>query len=253
MFLVSLAAVAADAGNGIIRRAAQAVPGEYIVVLEDRDHPNPGQVATELVHPNMGTVKRVYSIAPVGFVARLTAAHAQALARHPAVRYVEENGEGRISGEVSASQQVGTTAPQGKVWHLDRIDQIDPPLNNSYRYCSSGIGVTVYVLDTGVQADHPEFTSGQVVDGYDPFDNWPPYPRATDPFGSNPCSSGGNSRHGTHVASVLAGQTFGVAKRALLVPVAIGDCAGTPTRTNRSPRWNGSSIQQEPLTSVVLR
>ena len=41
-------------------------------------------------------------------------------------------------------------------WGLDRIDQCELPVNNSFTKLSAA-GVRVYVLDTGIQANHNEF------------------------------------------------------------------------------------------------
>ncbi|HTH04466.1 MAG TPA: hypothetical protein VL916_01300, partial [Ilumatobacteraceae bacterium] len=49
-------------------------------------------------------------------------------------------------------------------WGLDRIDQQNLPLSSSYSYPSTGAGVTVYVLDSGV-ANHPDF-GGRVTQGF---------------------------------------------------------------------------------------
>ncbi len=60
---------------------------------------------------------------------------------------------------------------------------------------SRGEGVTVAVIDTGIDADHPDLT-GQVVGGLDVSDDGDP--TGTEPVGPMP-------DHGTMVASVLAG------------------------------------------------
>jgi len=59
----------------------------------------------------------------------------------------------------------------GVPWGLDRIDQRSPinavASQRSYTYSSSstGAGVTVYVVDSGVQANHPDF-GGRVLNGW---------------------------------------------------------------------------------------
>jgi subtilisin family serine protease len=93
-------------------------------------------------------------------------------------------------------------------WSLDRIDGIK---DGAYTYGSSGDGVRIYIVDTGVDSTHPDF-SGRVADGFDSF-------------GENldqvDCHG-----HGTHVAGLAAGAYFGVAKKATIVPVRVLNCAG---------------------------
>lgn len=96
-------------------------------------------------------------------------------------------------------------------WGLDRIDGT---LDGAYTYSSSGSGVRVYVVDTGVDSDHPDF-QGRVVDGYDAFDQ---------NLDQEDCNG-----HGTHVAGIVAGATYGVAKAATVVPVRVMNCAGQGT------------------------
>eukprot|EP00521_Asterionellopsis_glacialis_P015965 CAMPEP_0195305868 /NCGR_PEP_ID=MMETSP0707-20130614/36910_1 /TAXON_ID=33640 /ORGANISM="Asterionellopsis glacialis, Strain CCMP134" /LENGTH=745 /DNA_ID=CAMNT_0040370075 /DNA_START=86 /DNA_END=2323 /DNA_ORIENTATION=+ len=77
----------------------------------------------------------------------------------------------------------------------------------------NGTGVRVYVLDTGIQAGHPEF-SDRVIAGRNFVD------------GKNDTITDDNNGHGTHVAGTVGGKTHGVAKGANLVPVKVLDDNG---------------------------
>jgi len=97
-------------------------------------------------------------------------------------------------------------------WGLDRIDAIDVPLDNRYSYFSAGSGVRVYVIDTGIRADHVDL-AGRVGSGWNAI---------ADDQGTNDCNG-----HGTHVAGTVAGSSYGVAKSAVVIPVRVLDCTGS--------------------------
>jgi subtilisin family serine protease len=100
------------------------------------------------------------------------------------------------------------------LWGLDRIDQRYLPLNNQYTYVNNGMGVNAYVIDTGILTTHWEF-QGRAFAIYD----------AVDREGTGLDCNG----HGSHVAGIIGGQTFGVAKNVRLLGVRVLNCQGTGT------------------------
>lgn len=138
--------------------------------------------------------------------------------------HVNSNGEGPIENERDGGRipfqeelaySLGDFFSNGKLWNLDRIDQRQLPLDNSFRYDeSAGQNTTVYVVDTGIKAGHQEFT-GRVSYGWDFVD---------DDSEAEDCDG-----HGTHIAATACGSMVGVAKKAKIVAVRTLDCKGEGT------------------------
>lgn len=100
-------------------------------------------------------------------------------------------------------------------WGLDRIDQRTLPLSGSFTAAGAGAGVDVYVVDTGVRSTHADL-SGRVAPGHSVLGG-----------GTEDCHG-----HGTHVAGIAAGETWGVAGDATIVPVRALDCTGKGAVSN---------------------
>ena len=149
---------------------------------------------------NIG-VGRTFSNALRGAVIRANPAQVAALARSPRVLSVEA--DTRVSID-----EIQQPSP----WGLDRTDQRTLPLSNSFSYNSAGSGVSLYVIDTGVQASHADF-GGRVTAGWTAIN---------DGLNSGDCNG-----HGTHIAGTAAGKTFGTAKAATIVPVRALHCDGS--------------------------
>ncbi|MER7460469.1 S8 family serine peptidase [Micromonospora sp. NPDC126480] len=191
---------------GTIRMAggATAVADSYIVVLKDGavSRASVGSSLNRLLSKHGGTVARTYSAAVRGGEVRVGAAAAARIAADPAVAYVEQNHTVSIAG-------TQTNPPS---WGLDRIDQRNLPLNNSYTYPNTASNVTSYVIDTGIRTTHSDFGG-----------------RAT--WGTNTVDSNNTdcNGHGTHVAGTVGGSAYGVAKATRLVAVKVLNCSGSGT------------------------
>ncbi|MEU7645505.1 S8 family peptidase [Streptomyces huasconensis] len=204
--VTALPAQAAPAeGTVIAAGSADAVKGSYIVTLKKSSGLKAATSQGKgLIAEYGGSVTKTYKSALNGYAAKLSAAEARRLAADPAVATVEQN------------QRVRATATQTNApWGLDRIDQAKLPLNGSYTYPdTAGSGVTAYIIDTGVRISHAEI-SGRAVNGYDAVDG-------------DTTAQDGNG-HGTHVATTVAGTTYGVAKKAKVVAVRVLDNNGSGT------------------------
>lgn len=203
----------------------QPIANQYIVELDtpafgtrERGLGIAERTQSVLAQVGGGQVLAHYQHALLGFAARMSASQAAALARLPGVRRVEQD------------QVMTADATQGgATWGLDRVDQRALPLDGLYRYPDGGgQGVHVYVIDTGLNAAHTEFT-GRVATGR----NFAPNSGGllcnllglgckTDAANTGDCNG-----HGTHVAGTAVGTTYGIAKRATVHPVRVLGCNGS--------------------------
>jgi subtilisin family serine protease len=200
-------AIAALVASTVPASAAPDAPAQqtatYIVTLDS------GTATTEVAatataqlddHRPGARPDRVFRSAIRGYTARLTAAEAGDLAAAPGVLAVERDFVVR-----AFDTQANPT------WGIDRVDQRQLPLSRSYTWTQAGVGVNAYVIDTGIRASHQDF-SGRVAAGFD----------AVDGGTADDCNG-----HGTHVASTVGGEAYGVAKDVTLVPVRVLACNGS--------------------------
>lgn len=132
------------------------------------------------------------------------------------------------------AQQTGdfskTTDTRGEYinWGLRRINEINNPyvgynVSGAYNYTLDGTGVDIVIQDSGIQADHPDFTDSEgnsrvvELDWYDGFSGG----------GSMPTGHYADyDGHGTHCAGIAAGKTYGWAKNARIFSVKVNGLQG---------------------------
>jgi subtilisin family serine protease len=227
VLVLSVVSPAFAAGNGPIAPLAgvdspTALAGRYIVVF--KPEASPAAVDAAIVEAEAAaavssvgeatadastdgargvTVLYRYSAALNGFAAAMPASSVQALRQNPEVEYIE------VDQVVSID-----TIQSPATWGIDRIDQRNLPLSNSYTYNNTGAGVRAYIIDTGISTTHNEF-GGRASIGAD---------TVGDGQNGNDCNG-----HGTHVAGTVGGTTYGVAKEVSLVAVRVLNCSGSGT------------------------
>ena len=178
------------------------VQGEYLVLFKTTER-DPDLAAREVARrtPN-GTVLAIWK--PLhGAWLRLPGAAIEHVRANPRVAYVEPNRVGYLTTTACGAVTCQTIGWQYDNWGLDRIDQLDNPLDGYFAYNANGTGVHIWIFDKGVDTtgiaeieSRVDRTSYWSYDGASPFE---------------PCHT-----HGNNVAIMAAGFVHGVAKGATI-------------------------------------
>jgi len=232
----------------LFRATENGVPGSYGVALFTRPT---ASAEAQLVSSVGGELEYVYQHAFIGFQARLTDYQAERLSRHPWVKSVIQ--EEYLTDPVSytlphcyedfdtntralpplpgaanpvpqQSLNCADPAPGGDCidnWGLDRVDQYGLPRDEAFSYRQAAGSVLVFVIDTGVAFSNREFDdafgASRVLTGIDTL--CATFPNGCNP-GNLPCSGTWVGKgHGTHVAAIVGGRTFGLAREVELFPI----------------------------------
>jgi subtilisin family serine protease len=233
------------------------IPNRYIVVLNDDvvadDNPREARLerVTEIANSHalahLGRVDYIYETALKGYAIELfDEAAAVAISRRPEVQWVEED-ESLEPAQAPASPQPSPP------WGLDVIDGSTFPLGTApsatgrttgiYQFNGTGTGVNAYVVDTGINTAHQDFSNGissRAVQAADCIRNNDCRNGPPSGFVDLACAPGMPNTvnndcwgHGTHVAAILGGNTYGVAKGVNIKSVKV--CRTAPANQHPCP------------------
>jgi subtilisin len=162
------------------------------------------QVSTDIMQRNnidAAVIHQTFAGEPGGFVADLSADEAARLGNDPSVQMVEPD---RV---IALATCFTVAAPRLVTWNITRVGY------------GNGIGKTAWIIDTGIDFDHPDLT----VDV-----------SRSRSFISGQTSADDANGHGTHVAGIIGGKNntigvLGVASGATLVSLRVLDADGEGT------------------------
>ncbi|WKX70168.1 S8 family peptidase [Streptomyces sp. XD-27] len=218
-----------------------AIPGQYIVSLASGV--SPSAMADRVGIRPMFTYTRVHH----GFAAKLTTAQVDMLRNQPGVSAVEQDARldvPRVTGPATtrpARKPVAATPRRQAApvpWGLARINHRENGATG-YAMKATGAKVNSYIIDTGIQLNHPDF-GGRAVAGHSFID---------DGRGTRDCNG-----HGTHVAGTVGGTTSGVAKKTRLVSVRVFDCSGVSANSTviAAANWVAANAKKPAVANLSL-
>ncbi|KAF9192465.1 serine protease [Haplosporangium sp. Z 767] len=199
---------------------ADVVPDSYVVVFKDGVRANEHASWVHDLHKRdlnangiwdniVSGVKHVYDMGQFqGIAGRFRADVLEEIRKNPNVDYIERD-QIMYANEITTQNR----AP----WGLARISHrkgLTLGTFNKYEHNpNGGDGISVFVIDTGINIDHKEF-EGRAVWG------------ATIPDGDPDSDDNG---HGTHCAGTIGSRAYGVSKKAKIVAIKVLRSNGSGT------------------------
>ncbi len=183
-----------------------AIPDSYIVVLKD-DVAAPAAVASEMARRHGLALAHIYSHALKGFSATIPAGRLNALKNDSRVLFISQD---HLVNALAKPTPTPTPVPQPAETLPTGIRRIGSAV-------STGTGIGVAVIDTGIDLDHPDLV-GNIVGNVSCISRKP--------------TGDDDNGHGSHVAGTIAAShntigVIGVAPQAKLYAVKVLDSRGS--------------------------
>ncbi|CAG8553142.1 9693_t:CDS:2, partial [Scutellospora calospora] len=207
----------------IVKLSSQSAADKHLSILKNcfnktiEDNPTKSNKNnTNTAKSNKDRVKTINIGKFSGYIVSIDPEHIKYLAGLEGFEDYEEDSEVKLTYDFGCDfYNEPTDFSSLEIYNLDRIDQPNLPLDGFYNFpISSGQGVNVYVIDSGIRIDHVDF-NGRATWG------------ATFCSGSITCPDTDDHGHGTHVAGTIGGSYLGVAKNVNLIAVKAFTYLGT--------------------------
>ncbi|XP_072034529.1 aqualysin-1-like [Amphiura filiformis] len=200
MRVLILLAVVAVAMGASLHRAQERIPGSYIVRLQKGVNLDGFMFSEGFAKLNAFVKHQYKSINSLNV--RIPDHLVEKLMALDSVEFVEEDG-------IAYTQAVAS-------WGIDRVDQRNLPLDDTYNPPRSASGTTVYIIDTGLRHSHVDFGG-----------------RASYHWDYEPSNGGEDCNgHGTHCGGTASGTTYGLARSSALKSVRVLSCQGSGSWAN---------------------
>ena len=144
-----------------------------------------------------------------------------------------------LSYEQDQEVNIDLSSQPSPPWHLDRINQRALPLDNAFKFDGSEENVNIYIADTGIRVSHNEF-EGRAAGAFSAVSG--------NPAGQD-CHG-----HGTHVAALTGGRTYGVSKNAKIWDVRVLDCRGSGSTSGilQGMNWIAANARKPAVVNMSL-
>ncbi|PPR04477.1 hypothetical protein CVT24_013270 [Panaeolus cyanescens] len=196
-------------GNAKLMKCPPGAPhsGRYIIKIKD---PKSSAAVLRHLDPHTLPLEKLHHL----IITTLKPDQLHNIEKESNVEFIAEDCKMKTMDTGADSAEGSTHVPWGvaRLSSMKRLDAHDYTDGFQRKNLGSSACARIYVLDSGVKLDHPDF-DGRVTFG-----------ASFGPDGPN--FQGDNYGHGTHVAGIIGSKRFGVDPTANIISVKISDASG---------------------------